>query len=59
MSFNLPLSNAIQMLYTIEIYASECYDNTQYHAAQIASIDNIDLLETYDYSVGYPAKLYF
>lgn len=47
------------MLYTIEIYASECYDNTQYHAAQIASIDNIDLLETYDYSVGYPAKLYF
>lgn len=59
MQFPLSLENAMQMLYAIEIYASACYDNTQAHLANIDSIDNLDAVLEYDYTVGYPEKLNF
>ena len=55
----LSLENAIQMLYSLEVYASECYDNTQRHLSAIRSIDNMDDLAAYDYTAGYPEKLRF
>lgn len=59
MQFPLPLSQAMQMLYAIEIYASACYDNTQAHYANVEALATIEECETYDYKIGYPAKLYF
>ena len=55
----LSLSDAMQMLYSLEVYASECYDNTQRHLIAIRSVDNMDDLAAYDYTAGYPEKLRF
>ena len=57
--FTLPLSQAIAMLYAVEVYASACYDNTQRHLANIDSLQSIEDVEAYDYTTGYPAKLEF
>lgn len=57
--FELPLSTAKAMLYQIEAYASECYDNTQKHLAQVARLTTIEEVEAYDYRSGYPDKLTF
>lgn len=58
-SFTLPLNSAMQMLYALEVYASECYDNTQRHLANIEKIETKEELDAYDYRVGYPEKLRF
>ena len=57
--FPLSLNTAIQMLYAIEVYASACYDNTQLHLANVDSIETLDAVLEYDYTVGYPEKLRF
>lgn len=58
-SFTLPLNSAIQMLYALEVYASECYDNTQAHLANVDKLDTLDAVLEYNYTVGYPDKLHF
>ena len=45
MSFTLPLSSAIQMLYALEVYASECYDNTQFHLANIEKLETLEEIQ--------------
>ena len=57
--FNLELTNALQMLNSIELYASACYDNTQAHIASINAIEDLETLKNYDYRTGYPEKLRF
>ena len=57
--FPLPLSQAVQMLYAIEVYASACYDNTQAHLANINALTTITEVEAYDYTTFYPEKLRF
>ena len=57
--FKLSVSAAIQILYELEVYASKCYDNTQYHIANIAKIETLEDLKSYDYKEGYPDKLSF
>ena len=37
-SFELDLRSAIKILYALEIYASKCYDNTQYHLSMVNSL---------------------
>jgi hypothetical protein len=49
----------MQMLLAIEIYASECYDNTQRHIATVDVLESIEEVESYDYRVGYREKLEF
>jgi hypothetical protein len=58
-SFTLPLNTAIQMLYALEVYASECYDNTQAHLAAVEKLESLDEILEYNYRVGYPEKLNF
>ena len=58
-SFTLPLNTAMQMLYALEVYASECYDNTQLHIDNVEKIETKEELDAYDYRVGYPDKLHF
>lgn len=57
--YELPLETAFQMLYALEVYASQCYDNTQRHLAAIQSLQTIEEVEKYDYTAGYPAQLEF
>lgn len=59
MQFPLNVMSAIQMLYSIEIYASACYDNTQRHLAEIENLESIEDVDAYDYTAGYPEKLQF
>lgn len=58
-SIPLQLTTAVQMLYALEIYASQCYDNTQSHYAIVDTLETIEEVESYDYKVGYPEKLRF
>lgn len=58
-SFTLPLNTAMQMLYALEVYASECYDNTQLHLANVEKLETLEELKEYDYRGGYPEKLHF
>ena len=57
--YSLPIGMAMQMLLAIEIYASECYDNTQRHIAAVDLLESKEAIESYDYRVGYPNKLEF
>ena len=57
--YSLPIGMAMQMLLAIEIYASECYDNTQRHMAAVDVLESKEEIDAYDYRVGYPEKLEF
>lgn len=53
----LPVTTAMVMLNRLEIYASECYDVTQGHLAQVAMLDSVEEVLGYNIEVGYPEKL--
>ena len=55
----LSLDDAFKMLYTLEMYASTCYDVTAKHKANVLDLDSINEVLTYDYKAGYPDKLKF
>lgn len=57
--YPLLIETAIDMLLKVELYASECYDNTQRHIVAISALETVDDLAAYDYTVGYPEKLNF
>lgn len=47
------------MLAAIQLYADACYMVTKGHLLAIDSLENIEEVDTYDYTVGYPEKLNF
>lgn len=55
----IPISDALSMLNEIEMYALNCYNVTQSHIAAVKSLQTIEEIENYDYTIGYPAKLSF
>ena len=55
----IPISDALSMLNEIEMYALNCYNVTQSHIAAVKSLQTIEEIENYDYTVGYPVKLSF
>ena len=57
MQFPFELTVAEQILGGIEIYASQCYDNTQRHLAEIQKLNTVKDLVNYDFTEGYPEKL--
>ena len=57
--FELPMANAFQMLYALELYASQCYDNTQRHLAAVDALESKEDIDAYDYRTGYPEELEF
>ena len=50
---------AIQMLSALELYALNCYNITAEHKAKVKSMVDIDSINSYDYTIGYPEKLKF
>ena len=57
--FEYSTTLAMEMLDTLEIYASECYDKTQEHISNVKNIDTLENLKKYDYKTGYPDVLKF
>lgn len=57
--FKLPVNTALQMLYALEIYASKCYDNTQFHISNVERMNSLEMIKNYDYTSGYPDALQF
>lgn len=55
----IPVDTALQMLAALELYALDCYNVTQSHIASVRLLDNVETLETYDYTAGYPERLVF
>ena len=41
------------------LYALNCYNVTQSHIAAVRSLQTIEEIENYDYTIGYPVKLSF
>ena len=58
-SFEIPIANAFQLLYAIEVYASACYDRTAAHKAAIEALTSVEAVDGYDFTIGYPEKLNF
>lgn len=55
--FALNIDTAVTMLQALEVYASECFDQTAQHTANILALSTIEKVFNYDYTQGYPAKL--
>lgn len=47
------------MLNQVEVYASECFNQTQRHLAAINALNTLEEITDYDYTVDYPEKLEF
>lgn len=57
--YEIPIDVALQMLSALELYALDCYNITQAHIATVRLLDNVETLEGYDYTAGYPERLTF
>lgn len=55
--YDIPISLAMGMLNSLELYALECYNVTQGHIAAVLELESIEEVMAYDYTAGYPAKL--
>ena len=55
----IPIPDALAMLNALELYALNCYNVTQSHIAAVRSLQTIEEIENYDYTIGYPEKLSF
>lgn len=57
--FSLPVDTAINMLIDLELYASQCFDNTHRHLYNVKQLTTIEEIEAYDYTVGYPENKHY
>jgi hypothetical protein len=57
--FEFPLAAWRQMINAVEAYAGECLNITETHKKTVEALDNLESIENYDYTVGYPEKLEF
>lgn len=58
-SITIPCQNMLQMLAALEVYAIKCYNKTTDHIFNINKIENMEDLDNYDFTQGYPEKLVF
>lgn len=59
MEITVPIEQAIAILDQIELYALDCYRQTESHKVQVMRLQDINEVENYDYTLGYPEKLEF
>ena len=55
--YTYPIEVWYRMLNAVEVYAADALNVTELHRRDLQEIDNLDDLEIYDYTVGYPNKL--
>lgn len=58
-SFTVPCQNMLQMLSALEVYAIQCYNKTTDHIFNVRQLENMEDIENYDFTQGYPEKLIF
>jgi hypothetical protein len=57
--FSLPVDIAINMLINLELYASQCFDNTHRHLYNVKQLTTIEEIEAYDHTLGYPENKHY
>ena len=57
--FTFTASQWLQMLAALEIYAAEVLNTTERHKAEVLALQNIEDVEAYDITEGYPSPLIF
>ena len=57
--YTIPITDAISMLNSLELYALNCYNTTQQHISAIYKLQTKEEIESYNYKTGYPDKLQF
>lgn len=57
--YTIPISSALLMLNSLELYALDCYNVTQQHIAIVRRLQTGEEVESYNYNTGYPNKLEF
>jgi hypothetical protein len=55
--FDISVEKAISLLTAVEMYAKECYDNTQKHLLEISQLETVDDCLNYDITADYPTIL--
>lgn len=58
-AYVLPIAQARIMLHSLESYARDCFDKTNEHKFNVANLTILEEIENYDYTKGYPEKLFF
>ena len=58
-SFKIGCDTLLQMLSVLELYAMDCYNVTAEHKAKVKSLEDLNRLNNYDYTKGYPKRLSF
>lgn len=56
---DVPIARAKRMLELLETYAYECYGTTKMHINDVNTMTDIDKINNYDVTQGYPEKLVF
>ena len=56
--YTFPITAWDTMLNQVEVYASECFNQTQRHKAAIAGLSTVEEIEGYEFD-GYPERLRF
>jgi hypothetical protein len=57
--FTFPITQWIQMLNALEVYAAEALNTTERHKNAVQAMTRRKDVEDYDYTTGYPEKLTF
>lgn len=57
--YTFSITNWIQMLNALEVYAAEALNTTERHLNAVNNLTDIEEVNNYDYTTGYPQKLSF
>ena len=57
--YTFPTSAWLQMLNTLEVYAAEALNVTEAHKVAVNAMEDIEAVEAFDITAGYPEKLNF
>lgn len=55
--FTFPIQAWLTMLNALEVYAAEALNVTETHKAAVQAMDNLEDIQSFDITVGYPEKL--
>lgn len=57
--YEMPIDDALKMLTVLELYAVECNNTTLRHIVNIQNEKDLNRVHNYNYTKGYPKRLYF
>ena len=56
-AYVLPIDTALELFAQLELYAKACYNKTQEHKDNLASLETVEEILAYDITADYPEKL--